>query len=99
MNNLNVKQQLLEGKTVECRPKGNSMVPYIRSGQLVEIVPLTKNLAEKEIVFCKVRGRYYLHLITAVKGDLYQISNARGHVNGWTHRNNIYGVVKTVEAK
>jgi hypothetical protein len=38
-----------------------------------------------------VKGTFYLHLVKAINGDTYQIGNNRGHINGWTSRNCIYG--------
>jgi hypothetical protein len=47
------------------------------------------------VVLCKVHGTYYLHLITAKDGQRFQISNNKGHVNGWTKT--IFGKVTKVE--
>ena len=70
------------------------MTPKIKSGQSVLIEPVTDKteLKKKDVVFCKVNGHYYLHLISAIKGqNAYQISNNHGHVNGTIGRKNIYG--------
>ena len=46
--------------------KGNSMVPLIKSGQEHELTPITWDKCEKDdIVFCKVKGNYYTHLVKA----------------------------------
>ena len=50
-----------------------------------------------DAVFCKVGGRLMLHLVTAYRAGQYQISNAKGWVNGWTPAKNIYGVLVGVE--
>ena len=50
-----------------------------------------------DVVYCKVKGRQYLHLVSAIKGERYQISNNKGHVNGWIGINQIFGLLKTVE--
>ena len=51
------------------------------------------------MVLCQVRGKQWLHLVTGMRNDgkSYQISNNKGHVNGWTTRDKIYGVVTKVE--
>jgi len=49
-----------------------------------------------DIVFCKVKGRYYVHLLSAMSKNRYQISNNRGHVNGWIGSNSLYGKVISV---
>ena len=62
------------------------MTPIIGHRQPVRIAPTTWDTVEKgDIVFCKVRGRYYTHLVKATnlkRGCL--IGNNQGHVNGWT---------------
>lgn len=85
--------RLVQGETVQFRPRGNSMVPRIHSGDLCTVEPITAStvLSKNDIVLCKVRGNQYLHLISAVRGDQYQISNNQGHVNGWTTLRQIYG--------
>ncbi len=83
--------KLLTGETVECSPRGNSMSPRIKSGQLITLSPDLTNLHKGDVVFCKVKGRYFVHLLSAIQGDRYQISNNSGHVNGWIGKNSIYG--------
>lgn len=93
--------QLQAGKTVQFRPRGNSMAPKIKSGQLVTVEPRvgTEYPALGTIVLCKVKGRQYLHIVTAfdaVNGYV-EISNNKGFTNGWTPVKNVYGVVAAVE--
>lgn len=90
-------ERLKNGETVQFRPHGNSMQPKINSGELVTVSPDTKDLKVGDIVFCKVHGNHYVHLIKAVDGERFQIANNHGHVNGWVTRNGIYGRVTTVE--
>lgn len=91
-------EKLQDGETVSWRPKGNSMTPRVKSGQLVTVEPIEdkSTLKKGDIVLCKVKGHKYLHLITAIKGDSFQISNNHGHVNGWTRA--IYGKLIKVES-
>lgn len=91
---IHYKQKLLqEGKTFETSEKGNSMVPLLYSGEKHILTPITlEEVQIGDIVFCKVKGSYYTHLVTAKdeqKGA--QISNNHGHVNGWTKQ--VYGKV------
>ena len=78
--------KLLKGETFVTSEKGNSMTPLIKSGQKHTLSPTTLEEVEVgDIVFCKVRGNLYTHLVTAKhpsKG--LQISNNHGYVNGWT---------------
>jgi hypothetical protein len=86
-------ERLQKGETVITSEKGNSMLPLIKSGQDHKLAPATLDDVEiGDIVYCKVRGKFYTHLVKAkddVKGCL--IGNNRGHINGWTKQ--IYGKV------
>lgn len=97
------RQLLMEGKTIEkYKEGGNSMLPLIKSRQPVTLVPIKENddLNVKDIVFCKVKGNYYTHLITGIRnrnGNIeYQISNNHGRINGWIKRQNIFGKVTKI---
>jgi hypothetical protein len=96
------------GETVKFRPRGHSMEPLIKDGELVTVVPSKAVPSEGAIVLCKVAGAQYLHLVTAIeltKVDplsgsstcRVQISNNKGHINGWTSIRDVYGVVTKVE--
>lgn len=88
-------EQLKKGETIQCRPKGNSMSGKIESGQLCTIEPAT-TVEKGDIVLCKVNGKQCLHLVTAIQGNRYQISNNKGRVNGWISLNCIYGRLSSV---
>lgn len=88
---------LKQGKTVSFRPRGNSMVPKIESGQLCTVEPIDPSiLSVGDIVLCKVNGKQYLHLISAIRKDQFQISNNKGHINGWIGPNSIFGKLVNV---
>lgn len=88
------------GTTVEFRPSGSSMVPLIRSKQLVTVSPADPaRLEVGDIVLVRVAGTVYLHLVSAVdrpKGRV-QISNNRGRVNGWTSHDRVFGICVAVD--
>lgn len=92
---------LKAGKTIVHREGGNSMLPTIKSGQPVTLEPVTDLLTLKvgDIVLCRVNGNVFTHKITAIQGkgekQRFQISNNRGHVNGWTRT--IYGRVIAID--
>jgi len=57
-------EELQRGTTVQFRPRGNSMVGKIDSGQLVTVRPTGElELKLGTIVLCKVGKAQYLHLI------------------------------------
>ena len=94
----NYIDKLLAGETVSFRPRGNSMVGKISSGQLCTVEPYgDQNLKVGDIVLCSVNGNQYLHLITAMRRGQYQIGNNRGGINGWITSAKIYGVLTNVE--
>lgn len=87
--------KLREGYMCRVVGVGNSMTPILKSRQPVICEPVTDDteLSKRDIVLCKVRGRYYLHLIHAIRGGQYLIGNNHGHMNGWVSRQNIFGKV------
>lgn len=88
-----ILETLQEKGEVSFKPHGNSMTPKIKSGELVRVIRILPGLYRVgDAVYCKVKGSYFLHLLTSVDGDRYQISNNHGHVNGWVGINCIYGV-------
>jgi len=91
-------QELKEGKTSQCRPRGGSMRGRIESGQLVTLDPDLKPEVD-DAVLCRCKGNTYVHLVKAIQGHgdkrRYLIGNNRGGTNGWT--TTIYGVVTKVE--
>jgi hypothetical protein len=91
--------RLQAGETVSFRESGNSMTPRIKSRQKCTYEPVTGAADVKvgDAVFCKVGGNYYTHLISAIRGDEYQIGNNHGHVNGWVTLEKIYGKVVAVD--
>ena len=88
------------GSAAEFRPSGSSMVPLIRSRQLVSIAPVDPARVEVgDIVLARVAGTVYLHLVSAVDhgAGRVQISNNRGHVNGWTSHARVFGICTRVD--
>jgi len=86
-------EKLLNGETIISKEPGNSMLPILKSKQPVRLAPTTwEDVEVGDIVYCKVKGNLYTHLVTA-KNDKrgVQISNNKGYVNGWTK--NVYGKV------
>lgn len=90
-------RKLRLGETIQFSPKGNSMKPKIESGQLITVEPVKlEDVSEGDIVFCKVAGNFYVHLVSAIQGQRLQISNNHGHINGWIGSNALYGKVTKV---
>lgn len=88
------------GATVEFKPSGSSMVPLIRSRQLVAVAPVDPmKLEVGDIVLARVAGTVYLHLVSSLdpSRNRVQISNNRGRVNGWTSHDRVFGICVAVE--
>jgi hypothetical protein len=95
-----IYNSLLENGEAIWKPQGNSMTPKINSGEEVELKSCEKlKLYVNDIVYCKVKSNYYLHLLSAIEGERYQISNNHGYVNGWINRKNIFGICVRVKDK
>lgn len=79
-------ERLLNGETFVTKEPGNSMAPLIKSRQEHMLAPVNiKDVEVGDIVYCRVNGNWYTHLVKAVdetKGCL--IENNRGRINGWT---------------
>jgi hypothetical protein len=95
-----VLETLLEKGEVVFKPHGNSMTPKIDSGDQVKVKKVEiAALRVGDAVYAKVKGSYYLHLLSAIdeSQERYQISNNHGHVNGWVNADNIFGVCVEVK--
>jgi len=89
-------EKLQAGETIISKEPGNSMTPILMSRQPVEITPCTwEDVEEEDIVYCKVRGSCYTHLVKG-KNDKrgVLIGNNHGHLNGWTKK--VYGKVTKI---
>ena len=79
------------------------MQPRIESGNLVTVKPIKdySKIEKGDIVFCKVKGNHYVHLVSATQqkmgGMRFQISNNKGRINGWISETKVFGKVEKVE--
>ena len=97
-----VLKTLLEKGEVTWKPHGNSMTPKIDSGDQVVVKKVDlAALRVGDVVYAKVKGSYYLHLLSAIdeSGNRYQISNNHGHVNGWVTADNVFGLCVQIKEK
>ena len=94
-------ERLQAGEIVEMRPRGRSMEPKIRSGQLCTVEPIGEDgVRVGDVVLCWVNGSQYLHNVLASRGRTYsefQIGNNKGGKNGWVAPFRIYGKLVKVE--
>ncbi|GAA1595001.1 hypothetical protein GCM10009828_020260 [Actinoplanes couchii] len=95
-------RRVTAGETVTFRPRGNSMIPLINSGDPVTVAPVRPAALEVgDIVLARVAGTTYLHLVSAIdhQRSRVQISNNRGRVNGWTGHPRVHGICVSVAGR
>lgn len=74
------------------RSSGHSMEPRVKHKQECLVMRCYPDEVEVgDVVLCTVKGKQYLHLVTAKQGNRFQISNNKGKVNGWTKK--IHGIL------
>lgn len=90
-----VASSIKKGEQVSFTAVGNSMVPRISSGSTVTVAPLSGHPKKGDIVLARVKGRWMLHLVSAISHDgrRVQISNNHGRINGWTSHSNVVGIL------
>lgn len=90
--------RLRQGDAVLVHSRGTSMEPHVKDGQLVRLRPVADGevLEPGMIVLARVKRSIYLHFVRMVnkKTGAVLIGNARGHVNGWASRANVFGVLE-----
>lgn len=75
---------------------GHSMHPRIKNGETVSVLRVDdpNEICQGDVVLVKVRGRWWLHKVARTSGpEMLEISNNRGHSNGWTSRSKVVGKV------
>ena len=89
--------KLEAGETITYVEHGSSMMPRMKDGVKVTVMPCKlADLRVDDVAFCKVNGAFYLHIVKALGQDgRVQIGNAHGHINGWTRR--VYGKLVAYE--
>ena len=90
-----VRDTLLEGKTVRVTVKGESMLPFFRSGSTITLRPVRKeDIRKYGVVMADAGHAFVVHRIIDINGDsvtLFGDGNIRGTET--VSRDKIYGVV------
>ena len=103
VRNAMIKALLTSNRSVQYRSSGNSLAPFVYSGDVTMWEPVTDHstLVVGDIVWCLVQPtqRYYGHAIHEI-GDWYgqtywRIGNLKQppHMNGWCYAEHIFGVL------
>ena len=87
-------EKLKGGETITLdAPNGRCMQGRVEPRETVTLGPVTDpaTVGKGDVVLCKVGRAQLLHLVKAVQGKRFQISNNKGKVNGWVGIDQIYG--------
>ena len=92
-----VSRLLEEGREVVMKPKGNSMLPFIRGD--IDSVALRKpeQLKVGDIALARFNGKYILHRVIALEGDKVTLmgdGNLSGTEKG--NRSEVFGIVTEI---
>lgn len=90
-----VRDTLLEGKTVRVTVRGESMLPFFRSGSTITLRPVREeDIRKYNVVMADAGHAFVVHRIVKV-GDTEVTLFGDGNIKGMEHvsRDKIYGVV------
>lgn len=96
---VSVMNKLKQGENVITKQVGNNMFPLIKNNQLITVEPVNniRPLLKNDIVYCKVKDRFYLYKILSIKQEddkvKYLVGNNTGDIKNWINQNKIYGKV------
>ena len=89
--------KISSGQLVTVEPLKFTLVTDDILGSVLETKVLDTLIEVDDIVLCKVKGKQYLHLVSAMRKGQYQISNNKGFVNGWITVDSIFGKCVKIE--
>jgi hypothetical protein len=93
-------EALAAGRSVQVRPRGNSMSGRIEDGALVTLEPCrAEDLAVGDVVLVRVRGwLLVLHQILDREPGRFLIGTTAGRADDWVSADEIFGRVTKVES-
>lgn len=88
--------KLLNGENGYLTYMGSAMSPIIKDQQIVHVRHINPSTVFHvgDIVFCQVKGMYYVRKISATKNSRYLIAASNGKTYGWIGRKDIFGRIK-----
>lgn len=90
-----VRDLLLEGSPVRVSVKGQSMLPFFRSGSTVALRPIKEEDFRKyNVVLADTGGNFVIHRIIALDGDMVTLLGD-GNIYGTESmtRDKVYGII------
>lgn len=88
-----VHAALNRGQNVRLTVKGDSMIPFIHNGDLIELEPIRSNLSTSDIVLAKTANGYFvLHRIVHIKDEnVWLRGDSQNYCEGPIARKKIIG--------
>lgn len=90
-----VRDSLLEGESVAVSVRGESMLPFFRSGSTITLRPVRKeDIRKYSVVMADAGHAFVVHRIIQVEGDMVTLLGDGNYIGTeQVLRDNIYGVV------
>lgn len=90
-----VRDMLLEGKSVQVAVRGESMLPFFRSGATILLRPLQeRDIRKYSVVMADAGHAFVVHRIIRVDGDMVTLLGDGNYIGTeQVSREKIYGVV------
>ncbi len=69
-----VESDLLDGRSVCFKVKGNSMFPLLRNGKdIVFVSPVNQSIVKNDVVLFKYKGKHVLHRVILTDGESFTL--------------------------
>jgi len=88
-----IDELLKEGKTVEFKVKGNSMLPFFKHEKTIVALEKLNNYKKRDVVLAKYNDLVLLHRIIKIKDNIYTLRGDGLISKEYVKINDIYGKV------
>lgn len=88
-----IDELLKEGKTVEFKVKGNSMLPFFKHEKTIVTLEKSKNYKKRDVVLAKYNDLVLLHRIIKIKNNIYTLRGDGLISKEYVKINDVYGKV------
>ena len=88
-----IDELLKEGRTVEFKVKGNSMLPFFKHEKTIVTLEKPTNYKKRDVVLAKYNDLVLLHRIIKIKNNIYTLRGDGLISKEYVKINDIYGKV------
>ncbi|HHT55528.1 MAG TPA: peptidase S41, partial [Acholeplasma sp.] len=88
-----IDELLKEGRTVEFKVKGNSMLPFFKHEKTIVALEKLNNYKKRDVVLAKYNDLVLLHRIIKIKDNIYTLRGDGLISKEYVKINDIYGKV------